>query len=205
MACTVWSVASYHAYRTTPLSPGSNPSRSGQMLKVVVLGSLLLRLSIGSLPLWIDQAVMQCIVPSESMTPTLQVDDRVFVSRNSFYQPKTSDVVVFKAPPEAIDILETDPDTLFVKRVVGLPGQQVEVRDGKLWVNRVPVEEEYIEADIRYRWGPEHIPPGSYFVLGDNRNESSDSHVWGMLPREFIIGEAYKIYWPAERVRSLQR
>ncbi|MEO0807846.1 MAG: signal peptidase I [Cyanobacteria bacterium J06643_4] len=205
IACTVWSVAGYHAYRTTPLSPGTNPSRSGQMLMVVVLGSLLLRLSIGSLPLWIDQAVIQCIVPSESMVPTLQVDDRIFVSRSQVYRPKNGDVVVFKAPLEALEILEADPDTLFVKRVVGLPGQQVEVRDGKLWVNQVPIQENYIASDIRYRWGPELVPPGEYFVLGDNRNESADSHVWGMLPKAFIIGEAYKIYWPAERVRSLQR
>lgn len=204
MACTLWSVASYHAYRTTPLSPGKNPSRSAQMLMVVVLGSLLLRLTIGSLPLWIDQAVMQCIVPSESMLPTLQVSDRMFVDRDNLYAPKASDIVVFNAPPNAAEMLEVDADTLFVKRVVGLPGQKILIRGGKVWINDKPLEEDYTNAPVRYQWGPALIPPGSYFVLGDNRNKSADSHVWGFLPKEYIVGEAYKIYWPAERVRSLR-
>lgn len=203
IACTIWSIASYHAYRTTPLNPGRNPSRSGQMLMVVVLGSLVLRLTIGCMPLWIDQAVMQCIVPSESMIPTLQVHDRIFVSRSSHYYPQAGDIVVFRASPETIEILEAEPSTLFVKRIVGLPGQQISVHDGKVWVNKVPLEESYIHASPRYRWGPELIPPNEYFVLGDNRNESADSHVWGFLPKEYIIGKAYKIYWPSERVRSL--
>ncbi|MEM9946572.1 MAG: signal peptidase I [Cyanobacteria bacterium P01_D01_bin.36] len=205
MACTVWSVAGYHAYRTTPFGAAQLPSRSNSMLMVVVLGSLLLRLAIGSSPMWIDRAVLQCIVPSESMTPTLQVSDRIFVSRDRLYQPRSSDIVVFKAPPMAVEILETDPETLFVKRVVGVPGQQVEVFEGKLWVDKVPVDEAYVDAPASYRWGPDLVPPGEYFVLGDNRNESADSHVWGFLPREYIVGEAYKIYWPAGRVRSLQR
>ncbi|MEL6855097.1 MAG: signal peptidase I, partial [Cyanobacteria bacterium J06607_13] len=203
MACTVWSIAGYHAYRTTPLSPGSNPSRSGRMLMVVVLGSLLLRLAIGCMPLWIDQAVMQCIVPSESMVPTLQVSDRIFVSRDSHYFPKTGDIVVFSAPPKTVEILEAEPSDLFVKRIVGLPGQQISVHDGRVWINKVPLDESYVQTEARYRWGPELIPPNEYFVLGDNRNESADSHVWGFLPRQYIIGKAYKIYWPTERVRSL--
>jgi len=203
IACTLWSIAGYHAYRTTPLSY-SNPSRSSKMLMVVVLGSLLLRLGIGSLPLWVDQAVLQCIVPSESMLPTLQVNDSIFVSRGGTYYPENNDIVVFRAPPKALEILEAEPETLFVKRIVGLPGQQVSIRDGQLWINRVPVDEGFLKMPPRYQWGPELVPPESYFVLGDNRNESADSHVWGFLPKDYIIGEAYKIYWPPERVRSLQ-
>lgn len=205
MACTVWSVAGYHAYRSAPLVPGKGVSRSGQMLMVVVLGSLLLRLCIGSLSMWVDQAVMQCIVPSESMMPTLRVSDRIFVSRDRRYYPKLQDIVVFTTPPKAVALLDAEPETLFVKRVVGLPGQQVAVYEGKLWVNQEPLQETYVDAPIDYRWGPEIVPPDEYFVLGDNRNASADSHVWGFLPREQIVGEAYKIYWPAERVRSLQR
>ncbi|MGC1218515.1 MAG: signal peptidase I [Phormidesmis sp.] len=204
MACTVWSVASYHAYRATPLSPGNRPSRSANMLMLVVLGSLLLRLGIGSLPLWVDRAVMQCIVPSESMLPTLQVSDRIFVSRDRHYRPKTGDIIVFNVPPVAIEKLEAKPDELFVKRVIGLPGQQVEIREGRVWVNQAPLAADYASVPIRYQWGPEWVPPHEYFVLGDNRNESADSHVWGFLPEAYIVGEAYKIYWPAERVRSLQ-
>lgn len=204
IACTVWSVAGYHAYRSAPVSTAQKPSRSGAILVVVVLGSLLLRLGIGSVPMWIDQAVLQCIVPSESMVPTLQVGDRTFVSRDLLYQPKLKDIVVFKAPPEAITMLEADSETLFVKRVIGLPGQTVEIRAGKVWINQQLLEEEYVSVPIGYQWGPEIVPSESYFVLGDNRNASGDSHVWGFLPRENIIGEAYKIYWPVDRVRSLQ-
>ncbi|MEL6493339.1 MAG: signal peptidase I [Cyanobacteria bacterium J06634_6] len=205
MACTVWSVAGYHTYRSAPLVPGKNVSRSGQMLMVVVLGSLLLRLCVGSLSMWVDQAVMQCIVPSESMMPTLQVSDRIFVSKNKRYRPELGDIVVFTTPPQAVALLQADPETLFVKRVVGLPGQQVAVYEGKLWVNQEPLAESYIAAPVDYRWGPEIVPPDEYFVLGDNRNASADSHVWGFLPVNHIIGEAYKIYWPAKRVRSLRR
>lgn len=205
LSCTVWSIAGYHAYRSTPLTPGRDHSRSGKMLMVVVLGGLLIRLSVGSIPMWIDRAVMQCIVPSESMVPTLQVSDRIFVSRDTAYQPKAGDIVVFEAPPKAIEIVEAEPESLFVKRLIGLPGQQIEVRDTQVWINQVPLQESYLTVPTGYTWGPEVVPPNAYFVLGDNRNESADSHVWGFLPKDNLIGKAYKIYWPAQRVRSLEQ
>ncbi|MEL6940193.1 MAG: signal peptidase I, partial [Cyanobacteria bacterium J06598_1] len=158
MACTMWSISGYHAYRTTPMSPGKNPSRSGQMLMVVVLGSLLLRLVVGSSPMWLDQAVLQCIVPSESMVPTLQVSDRIFVSRNRSYYPKREDIVVFYAPPEAVEKIEADPEELFVKRVIATPGQKVAIREGKVVINNIPIEETYISELANYRWGPELVP-----------------------------------------------
>ncbi|MFK8183403.1 MAG: signal peptidase I [Phormidesmis sp.] len=203
MACTVWSIASYHAYRSTPLTPGKNQSRSAQMLMVVVLGGLLLRLSIGSLPMWIDNAVLQCVVPSESMVPTLQVNDRIFVTRDQQYRPEFGDIVVFEAPLAAIEKVKAEPGNLFVKRVVGVPGQTVEVREGHLWINNAPVSEDYVTTYTGYQWGPQVVPTDAYFVLGDNRNASADSHVWGFLPLKDIVGEAYKIYWPTERVQPL--
>ena len=203
IACTVWSIASYHTYRVTPLTPGRNQSRSAQMLMVVVLGGLLLRLSIGSLPMWIDSAVLQCIVPSESMLPTLQVDDRIFVSRDKTYRPEFGDIIVFKTPPAAIEAVQADPDDLFVKRVVGVPGQTVAVREGHLWIDNAPISEDYVQMYTGYEWGPQVVPTDAYFVLGDNRNASADSHIWGFLPLEFVVGEAYKIYWPQERVQPL--
>lgn len=203
MACTIWAIASYHTYRSAPHVPGRNQSRSTQMLMVVVLGALLLRLCIGSLPMWMDKAVLQCIVPSESMVPTLQVEDRIFVSRDRAYRPAFADIVVFEAPPALVQRAQVEPDTLFVKRVVGLPGQTVQVKDGHLWINNNPISEDYITTYTGYQWGPQVVPQDAYFVLGDNRNASSDSHVWGFLPRSQIVGEAYKIYWPSERVRPL--
>lgn len=204
LACTIWSISGYHAYRSTPLIPGRNYSRSGKLLMVIVFGSLLLRMGIGSLPMWVDQAILQCTIPSESMLPTLQIGDHTFVSRDQHYQAKTGDIIVFHIPSQAIEVLDAKPDTLFVKRVVGLPGQKIEVRDGQVWINQTPLRETYINAPATYQWGPEIVPTDAYFVLGDNRNESADSHVWGFLPKENIIGEAYKIVWPPKRVRSLQ-
>jgi len=94
---------------------------------------------------------------------------------------------------------------LFVKRIVGLPGQEVEVKDQQVWINKRPLTESYITVQADYAWGPAVVPSESYFVLGDNRNASADSHVWGFLPRANLVGEAYKIYWPAQRIQSLQR
>lgn len=206
LACTIWSLSGYHAYRTGPNNKvGTGADRSTKMLMLVIIGSLLLRLSIGSLPMWIDSAILQCIVPSESMVPTLQVRDRIFVSRNPRYYPKASDIVVFTAPPAAASVLEADTDDLFVKRIIATPGQKVSVREGQVLVNNIALEESYISAPANYRWGPQLVPPNEYFVLGDNRIASADSHVWGFLPREEIVGKAYKIYWPLERVRSLKR
>lgn len=203
LSCTIWSVAAYHAYRVTPTRPGIH-SRSATMLMVVVVGGLMLRLSMGSLPMWVDRAVMQCIVPSESMVPTLQVGDRIFVSRNELYRPVIGDIVVFTATEKAIEVVEAEPSDLFVKRIIGLPGQEVAVREGQVWVDKTLLPKDYADVQIGYEWGPALVPPNSYFVLGDNRNASADSHVWGFLPKENMVGKAYKIYWPPERVRSLQ-
>ncbi|NEP54351.1 MAG: signal peptidase I [Moorea sp. SIO3C2] len=141
-------------------------------------------------------------MPSESMVPTLQVDDRIFVKRDPTYRPRMGDLIVFQAPVEAIARLDAHPNTLFVKRIVGGPNQTVEVKYGRVLINDKPLAESYASL-ANYEWGPEKIPNGSYFVLGDNRNYSADSHVWGFLPMEDILGKAYKIYWPANRVRSL--
>ncbi|MEM6451399.1 MAG: signal peptidase I [Cyanobacteria bacterium P01_D01_bin.105] len=203
MACTVWAVAGYHTYRITPPTPGKDQSRSVKMLMVVILGGLFLRLSIGSLPMWIDNAVLQCVVPSESMVPTLQVNDRIFVDRKQYYRPDFEDIVVFEAPPAAREKIQADPGDLFVKRVVGVPGQTVEVREGHLWIDHEPISESYVTTYTGYEWGPQTVPADHYFVLGDNRNASADSHVWGFLPLKYIVGEAYKIYWPTERVQPL--
>ena len=148
LSCAVWSIAGYHAYRVTPARPGRPHSRSAKMLMVVVVGGLLLRLSVGSLPMWVDQAVMQCIVPSESMVPTLQVNDRIFVSRDDLYRPAVGDIVVFKAPDKAIEIVEAEPDSLFVKRMIGLPGQEVAVRAGQVWINKRLLLKDYVNVQM---------------------------------------------------------
>jgi len=105
-----------------------------------------------------------------------------------FHTPKRGDIIVFKYPHD------TSRD--FIKRVIGVPGDTVEIRDGTVYVNQQPLTEPYIMAPPHYQMALETVPPGQFFVLGDNRNNSSDSHVWGMVPWYDIIGQAWVTYWP---------
>ncbi len=105
-----------------------------------------------------------------------------------FGSPQRGDVIVFHYP--------LNPQRDFIKRIIGLPGETVQVRAGHVDINGQVLNEPYAPAEPLYNWGPETVPPDSYFVLGDNRNNSSDSHSWGFLPRDLIIGRAWLIYWP---------
>jgi signal peptidase I len=105
-----------------------------------------------------------------------------------FRSPHRGDVIVFRAP--------TDPSRDFIKRIVGVPGDTVEVKEGRVFVNGVGLDEPYIAASPEYRMDKQTVPDGQYFVLGDNRNNSSDSHVWGFVPENNIIGQAMFRYWP---------
>ena len=98
------------------------------------------------------------------------------------------DIIVFVSPGQD--------DRLFVKRIVGEPGETVEVRDGMVLIDGVPFDEPYIAEPPAYRYGPEQVPPAHYFVLGDNRNNSSDSHSWGMLPLANVAGRVLQIREP---------
>ncbi|NET10608.1 MAG: signal peptidase I, partial [Symploca sp. SIO2B6] len=117
--------------------------------------------------------------------------------------PQFGDLVVFQAPVDAIATLDVDVNTLFVKRVIGLPNQAIAIKNGQILIDQVPLQEPYEASEPAYEWGPAVIPPNTYFVLGDNRNASADSHVWGFLPMDDILGRAYKIYWPPERIQSI--
>lgn len=138
-------------------------------------------------------------IPSGSMEPTLQINDRLVVEKLSydFSQPEHGQIIVFM-PPKEINI-----DQAFIKRVVGLPGDTVEVANGKVIVNGVPQNEPYIAEAPSYPMSARRVPPGYYFVMGDNRNNSYDSHMWGFLPRENIIGRAFFRFWPLNRVGSV--
>lgn len=108
--------------------------------------------------------------------------------RYLFRSPRRGDVVVFRFPD--------NPSRNFIKRVIGVPGDSVEIRAGIVYVNGQPLPDSFTENRARYRYGPAVVPEGQYFVLGDNRNNSYDSHVWGMVPAENIIGMAWLTYWP---------
>jgi signal peptidase I len=113
-------------------------------------------------------------------------------TRYLFRGPRRGDIIVFRAPDQTPGTPERD----FIKRIIGLPGETVEVRACTVHINNEPLDEDYVKERPNYTWGPETVPEGHYFVLGDNRNNSSDSHTWGMLPKENIIGQASVTYWP---------
>lgn len=124
-----------------------------------------------------------------SMVPTLQDGEYVLVSKVTYRlgQPQHGDIIVFKYPGE--------PPQDLIKRIVGLPGDTVKVSGSVVSVNGQPLVEPYIAASPVYQ-GEWQVPDGFLFVLGDNRNDSSDSHAWGLLPKENVIGKALLIYWP---------
>jgi signal peptidase I len=137
-------------------------------------------------------------IPSGSMLPTLQINDRLIVDKLSyhFHNPERGDIVVF-SPTDTLK--QQNFKDAFIKRVIGLPGDKVEVKGGRVYVNDQPLREKYIEDEPQYQWGPVVVPPDSYLVLGDNRNNSYDSHYWGFVPRDRIIGRAAVRFWPPNR------
>lgn len=141
-------------------------------------------------------------IPSSSMEPTLEINDRLIIEKISFRfrAPERGDVVVF-SPTDTLR--EQNFKDAFIKRVIGLPGETVEVRGGTVYINNTPLREKYIEEAPQYQYGPVVVPEDQYLVLGDNRNNSYDSHYWGFVPRENLIGRAFVRFWPFNRLGSL--
>ncbi len=129
-------------------------------------------------------------VEGASMEPTLRPHQYVVVDRLRLGHrpPQRGEVVVFRYP--------RDTRLEYVKRVIGLPGERITVAHGRVWVNDQPLDEPYLRERPRYFWGPTAIPANTVFVLGDNRNSSSDSHLWGPVPVTHLIGRAWFAYQP---------
>ncbi len=135
-------------------------------------------------------------IPSSSMENTLQIGDRIIVNKlvYDFKDPQRGDIIVFHYP--------LDPSNDFVKRIVGISGDIIEVHDGHLYRNNEELSEEYIaESYINGSYGPVQVPEGYYFCMGDNRNNSDDSRSWGFLAEDLIIGRTDVIYWPLDRLQ----
>ena len=145
-------------------------------------------------------------IPSGSMLPTLELQDRVLVEkvRPKVGQPLPLGTIVVFHPPEALLAAGYDPKAALIKRVVGRSGDVVEVKGGQLYRNGEAVVEPWLAEPMLYRFGPVTVPTGNLLVLGDNRNASLDSHLWGPLPSREVIGTALVRYWPWNRIGLLR-
>jgi signal peptidase I len=162
-------------------------------------------------------------IPSLSMYPTFDVGDQLLVDKVTLKLGRhiqRGDVVVFYPPPALIEASKETAKALnaagetgahqygardaMIKRVVALGGDVVEIRDGRLYVNGEAQIETYIAESPDYQWGPVQVPDGYLVVLGDNRSNSLDSHVWGFLPERNVIGRAVFRYWPLTRVGTIE-
>jgi signal peptidase I len=133
------------------------------------------------------------LVRGYSMEPTLHQEERLLVEKVSyrFHQPQRGDIVVLKVAQEPIPL---------VKRVIGLPGETVEIRQGKVYVNGQHLDEPYLRQTPYGNMPARPVPAGSIFVLGDNRNNSNDSRYFGVVPLDDVVGKAWLRYWPLEQI-----
>jgi len=140
-------------------------------------------------------------IPSDSMIPTLHTGDRLVVEKVSywFHPAKQGDIVVFN-PPAQLQSMGYRQSQVFIKRVIGQPGETVSVKNGRVYVDGRSLLEDYIAEPPAYQLNSVKVPAGTYFVMGDNRNDSNDSHVWGFLPQQNIIGRAVFRFFPLDRV-----
>jgi signal peptidase I len=139
-------------------------------------------------------------IPSDSMFPTLLEGDRLVVEKVSyrFHSPVRKDIIVF-SPPIQLQMQGYEQNQAFIKRVIATSGQTVAVQNGVVYVDNQPLVENYIAEYPTYNLEPVTVPEGTLFVMGDNRNNSNDSHIWGFLPKEDIIGRAVFRFWPLSR------
>jgi signal peptidase I len=132
-----------------------------------------------------------------SMAPTLEDHDRLIVNKLVYElgEPRPGDIVMLYYP--------LNPEKMFVKRVIAREGDTVRIVDGRVYVNDIPLRDDYVPAEFRSHddWGPQVIQQGYYFVMGDHRNNSSDSRHWGPVPKKYIVGKVKVRWWPLQDAR----
>lgn len=172
------------------------PKKGGGFLEFLIILLVAFALVFGVVRPFVVEAFY---IPSESMVPTLEVGDRVFVNKfiYNFSEPQRGDVIVF-------DSVEGGDEEL-IKRVVGVPGDEISVQNGTLIVNNERLQEPYVNDEFPDDsfFGPVTVPPGNVFAMGDNRANSRDSRFFGPVPFENIAGEAFVTFWPPTRIGLL--
>jgi len=179
---------------STPLIENEKEEGSGwggfllETLQTIILAIVLYFL--------IDTVVARVRVENISMLPTLQPGEFILVDKISFHfkEVEYGDIVIFHFPQ--------NPREDYIKRVIGLPGDQIRIADGQVYINEQVITEPYLSAPPVYE-GDWTVPGEALFVLGDNRNQSSDSHSWGFVPKENLIGKALVVYWPFDELKLL--
>ncbi len=177
-----------------PLASPGGLSRLLRGLLSEIFGTLLPAVLIAILiHLFLAQATR---VYGQSMEPTLHTNDRVIVEKISYrlHPPRRGDIVVVRL---------SDRSQPLIKRIVGLPGETIAIRDGRVFINGKPLDEPYLAQPTHGRLPPTRIPAMHYFVLGDNRDASNDSRNFGPVPRESILGRALFRYWPPHQIGFL--
>lgn len=181
----------FDSYHSEAISDTAEPKRGRSSLRRITLDVLETLFISAVLFLAINAISARIRVDGFSMEPSLHSGEFVIVNKlgYKFGSPERGDVIVFHFP--------RDPEQEYIKRVIGLPGDKVVVAGQQVQVNGVVLDEPYILQPPKYT-GTWEVPEGHLFVLGDNRNNSSDSHNWGLVPLDYVVGKALIVYWPVE-------
>lgn len=147
--------------------------------------------------------VQSNVIPTSSMSPTIEPKDRVFTNRfiYHFRKPERGEIIVFRPPNTAMEMCGTNEP--FLKRVVGLPGDTIGVHNGSVYINGSVYDEPYLPSTLHYEMPNLKVPDKTIFAMGDNRNNSCDSHYWGPLPIKNVQGKAFVRFWPPKRAGAL--
>src|SRR5918912_698970 len=176
------------------------PRKGGGLVEFLVILLIAFALVFGFVRPFVLEAFY---MPSKSMVPTLEVGDRVFVNKfiYSFHEPNRGDIVVFKSVEGSTEGGQED----LIKRIVGLPGDEISVQDGVLFVNGERQEEPYVNPRLpdTSSFAPMTVPKGEVFLMGDNRADSRDSRFFGPVPFENIEGKAVIIFWPPGHIKPI--
>jgi signal peptidase I len=177
---------------------GDSPTVAGRIAEEVVAWLKTLASAAVYATLIVTFGFQVARVEGQSMAPTLADQDRLIVNKAAyrfFEEPQIGDIVMLYYP--------LNPDKSFVKRVIAKEGDQVRIVDGRVYRNDILINDDYVPSEYRSHddWGPEVVPEGQYFVMGDHRNNSSDSRHWKWVPKKYIIGKVQLRWWPLPHAR----